>query len=234
VANSSQGWQYPQPPPYPQGPVGPGSITQRAQPTAIRRAVALMYAGAAIGVISGIVGGLVTRNVGFYSYDSTSPGTVAVHNASPLAAGIIGGIITGSLWLWMTWKTGAGRNWARVLSSVFFGFMCLQLIGGIASASSGGAAVAFIVTLVEWGVGLGALIQLWQRESSGFFAFAKQAKLAAGYNAVYAGYQAPGYGPPPQYGPSGYGQHGCGQQGYGQQGQGQPGQGEQGYGQPPQ
>jgi hypothetical protein len=182
----------------------------------MRRAVALMYVGAAVGVISGVVGGLVTHNVSFYSYDSTSPGTVAVHNASSLVAGIIGGIITGGLWLWMAWKTGAGRNWARVLSSVFFGFMCLQFLGGIASAGTGGAAIAFIVILVEWGVGLGALIQLWQRESSGFFAFAKQAKLAASYNTAFSGYQASGYGPPPQYGPSDFGQQGYGQQGYGQ------------------
>jgi hypothetical protein len=66
------------------------------------------------------------------------------------------------------------------MSSVFFGLVCLQFIGGIASlAGSGDTALAFIVILVEWGVGLAALIQLWQRESSEFFAFAKHAKLAA-------------------------------------------------------
>jgi hypothetical protein len=171
-----------------------------------------MYAGAAIAVVSGIVEGLTTHNVTFYTYSSTSPGTTTVHDASSLASGIITGIISGGLWLWMAWKTGAGRNWARVLSSVFFGFMCLQFIGGIASlAGSGDTALAFITTLVEWGVGLAALIQLWQRESGDFFAFAKQAKLARAYGAAYPGYPPPGYGQPSQYGQPGYGQPGYGQ-----------------------
>jgi hypothetical protein len=82
----------------------------------------------------------------------------------------------------MAWKTGAGRDWARVVSSVFFGFASLQLILSIALfARPGHTLPGFIASLVEWGVGLAALIQLWQRESSEFFAFAKQAKLANGY-----------------------------------------------------
>jgi hypothetical protein len=133
---------------------------QPAQPTAMRQAVVLMYVGAAVGFIDGIVGGLVAHDVSFYAYDATSPGSVAVHNASSLAAGIIGGIITGGLWLWMAWKTGAGRNWARVLSTIFFGIMCLQFLGSIASLGSGGAAIVFLIVLAEWGVGLAALIQL--------------------------------------------------------------------------
>jgi hypothetical protein len=60
-----------------------------------------------------------------------------------------------------------------------------------------------MVILVEWGVGLAALIQLWQRESSEFFAFAKRARLASAYGAAYYGYQPLGYGQP-QYGQPGY------------------------------
>jgi hypothetical protein len=159
-----------------------------------------MYAGAAVGVVYGIVASLTTHNAMLYTYSSSS-NTTTVHDASSLAAGIFEGVVLGVLWLWMAWKTGAGRNWARVLSSVFFGFACLQLIGGLASLpGSGGTVLAFIVLLVEWGAGLAALIQLWQRESSEFFAFAKQAKLAGAYGAAYPGYQPPGYQPP------GYGQ----------------------------
>ena len=130
MANSPQGWQYPQMPGYPQGPATPGSAVRPARPDAMRRAVTLMYAGAALGIIVGIVDGLTTHNATFY-YSSASSGTATVHNASSLVAGILEGIINAALWLWMAWKTGAGRNWARVLSSVFFGFACLQLIGAL-------------------------------------------------------------------------------------------------------
>ena len=193
MANFPQGPQYPQPPMYPP----PGSMAQSTRPTAMQRAVSLMYAGAAVTVITGIVAGLATHNVTFYVYSSTSSNTATVHNASTLAAGIIGGLIDGGLWLWMAWKTGAGRNWARVLSCVFFGFGCLQLIVGLISLANSGAVLDFITLLIQWGVGLAAIIQLWKRESSGFFAFAK---AAGAYGPAYPGSQPPGYGQPPQYG----------------------------------
>jgi hypothetical protein len=208
MANSPQGWQYPHPPTYPQGPAALGSMPPSARPPALRRAVSLMYAGAAVGAVSDIVNGLTRHSVMFYSYSSTSSNTVAVHEASYVASGIIAAIITGGVWLWMAWKTGAGRNWARVLSSVLFGFACLGLLGAVSSLGNyGGTGLAFaiILTLAQWGVGLAALIQLWRPESSEFFALAKQAKLASAYGAAYSGYPPtgygqPGYGPPPQSG----------------------------------
>jgi hypothetical protein len=206
MANSPSGWQYPQPPGYPQGPMAPGSVALPPRPAALRRAVSLMYAGAAVAIATGIVDGLTTHNVTFYVYKSTSPNTATVHDASSLVSGLISGIIAAGLWLWMAWKTGAGRNWARVLSTVFFGFACLQLIGGIAGAAGPDHTVlAFVFLLAEWAVGLTALIAVWKRESSDFFAFAKQARLARAYGTAYPGYQPPGYGPPPQYGPPQYG-----------------------------
>jgi hypothetical protein len=162
-----------------------------------------MYAGAVLGLVNGIVNGLTTHNISFYTYDSTANSTT-VHSASSIVAGLIGGIIYAGLWLWMAWKTGTGRNWARVLSSVFFGFMCLFFIGGIVGLSTG-AVADFIVLLVQWGIALAALVYLWKRESGQFFALAKQAKLAARYGAPPVGYQPPGYGQP-GYGQPGYGQ----------------------------
>jgi hypothetical protein len=220
MSDSPQGWQYPQMPTYPQGPAAPDAGAPPARPPAMQRAVQLMYAGAALGLISGIVNAVTAHNAMFYTYNSSSTGTTTVSNSSYVAGGVIGGIIVGLLWLWMAWKTGAGRGWARVLSSVFFGFLCLGLIGSMVSVARSHTVVAFLVTLVYWGVGLTALIYLWKRESSDFFAYAKQAKSGG-----YPGYQppqygVPGYGQPPQYGQPGYGQP--------------PPYGQSGYGQPPQ
>ena len=196
-----QGWQYPQMPSYPTGQGMPGAVP----PPAMQRAVQLMYTAAALALILGIVNGLTTHNVSFITYSSSS--TATVHNSTSLAVGIIGGIIDGLLWLWMAWKTGAGRGWARVLSTVFFGFSCLALIGDFTALARDHTYLAFVLSLVVWGVGLAAFIYLWKRESSDFFAISKQAKLARAYGAAsgYQGYQPPqyghpGYGQPPQYG----------------------------------
>jgi hypothetical protein len=188
MTDSPQGRQYPQMPSDPQGSVAPGPVPPPVPPTAIKQAVTLMRGGAAVGFIVAIATSLATHDVAF-SYSSTSSGTTA----DSLVGGIISGIITAALWLWMAWKTGDGRGWARVLSSIFFGIACLALLGSIAPSDR--SFIVIILTLVEWGVGLAATVYLWNRESSEFFASAKQSRLARAY-----GYR------PPQYGQPGYGQ----------------------------
>jgi hypothetical protein len=170
MADSSQGWRYPQPAPYPQGPAAPDSAARPPRPTAMRRAVPLMYAGAAIAVVNGIVDGLTMQLTTVRTY--ASPTIATVHSGKSLAAGVVMGLIVGGVWLWMALKTGDGRNWARVLSTFLFGFACLQVIGSITTLVRSGTVLAFIVFLVEWGVGLAALLLLWRRESSEFFASA--------------------------------------------------------------
>lgn len=199
---------YPQYPQYPPpAPYGPGPLAPPDPPGPVRRAASLMIAGAALAVVYGVVVGLTSHSTVFYSYTSTASGTT-VHQANFLVSGIIGGIVQSLLWLWMAWKTKAGRDWARVLSTVFFGFMCLGLLAAAAGAASHGDAVpALLVTLLEWGAGLAALVQLWRPQSSQFFTAARQARLAARLpaapypGAAYPGFPAPGYPPPAPYGP---------------------------------
>jgi hypothetical protein len=199
--------QYPQSAPY-----GPGSLAPPPPPDAIRRATILILAGAALSVVYGVVEGLTAHSSVFYTYTSTQSGTT-VHQANYLVSGIVSGVIQCLLWLWMAWKTKSGRNWARVLSSVFFGFMCLSLLAAaLAAGSHDNAIFALLVTLIEWGVGLAALIKLWRPESSQFFAAARQAKFAPAFSPSYPsasnpGSQVPGYPPSPQYDqPPQYGQ----------------------------
>ena len=147
--------QYPQSAPY-----GPGPLAPPPPPDAIRRATSLIFAGAALSVVYGIVDGLTVHSSNFYAYSSTQSGTT-VHQANSLASGIAVGVIQCLLWLWMAWKIKSGRNWARVLSTVFFGFMSLGLLSAALSAGSHHDAIfALLVTLIEWGVGLAALIAM--------------------------------------------------------------------------
>ena len=167
--------------PYPQdpqpAPYGSGSFAPPPPPDAIRRATSLILAGAALAVVYGVVDGLTAHSSVFYTSTSTQSGTT-VHQLNYLVSGIISGVIGCLLWLWMAWKTKSGRSWARVLSSVLFGFMCFALLGaGLNASSHDDAIFAFLVALIEWGVGLAAIIKLWRPESSQFFA-ARQAKLA--------------------------------------------------------
>jgi hypothetical protein len=203
MANSQQGWQYSQPPAYPQGPVMPGRVVRSARPAAMRRAVSLMYVGAALSLAYSLVDGVIAHGAALVSSAPTA------YNVSFVGGAVMEGLLQVGLWLWMAWKTGTGRGWARVLSTVFFGLLCVQFFLNLAvlaiGKDSGGLAL-FIVVLVQWGVGLTALIQLWQRESSEFFTFAKRAQLAGAYGAAYQGYQPFGYTQAPQYGQPQYGQ----------------------------
>jgi hypothetical protein len=169
------GLHYPQPPRYPDGPVALDSLPRPSWPAPIRWAVFLMYVGAAAGLVTGIVRGLTMSLVESIAY--TSPTTGTVHSSKSLLAGLIEGLVVAGFWLWMSRKTGVGQNWARVLSSVFFGFASLQLIGGISGLTRSDYPVAaFVVFLIEWAVGLAVVALLWQRESSQFFALARQAR----------------------------------------------------------
>ena len=209
-------WQYPQvPPPY------RAPVARPVPPPAIRRAASFMYTGAALTVVGNVL------SAGF----SKAPGSglASAHTASSggLAAAVLGAAIPALLWLWMAWKTQAGRVWARVLSTVFFNIATLGIVGiVIASGASHALAVSgagLFFTIAQWGVGLTAIILLWARDSSDYFAAMRLARAMEAYPP-----------PPPAYGPPGYGPPGYGQQWHGQPGYGQPGYPPSRYPQPPQ
>ena len=165
--------------PYPQPAwYGPAPLAPSALPSTVSRAVRLMRAGAAFAVVYGVVFGLFRH---------------------ALVTGMVFGVFVSLLWLWMAWKNEAGRNWARVLSSVFFGFQCP---GVLVSVIGRNWSLALLAAVIQWGIGLAALILLWRPESSQFFAAARQARLTAASVAPHqgaahpAGTQGPGYGQP--------------------------------------
>ena len=58
----------------------------------------------------------------------------------------------------------AGKGWARVVSTVFFGIDTLSVFIGAAAVQGGG--LSRIYGFVVWVIGLIAIILLWQRSSS--------------------------------------------------------------------
>ncbi|MGP7998760.1 MAG: hypothetical protein ACLPKI_15795 [Streptosporangiaceae bacterium] len=160
--------------PYPTG--GPAEPEQQrpAPPTPVLQAVKLMYAGAAVSAISLIVTLLTIGSL-----------KTAIHNADPsltatklhsaevaaVAVAVIFGLIGIGLWLWMGYANKAGKNWARITATVFFGLDTLSVLTSFRQAEP---ILSRVVTLVIWLIGLGAIVLLYQRESSAYFTASKK------------------------------------------------------------
>ena len=156
--------------PYPGGTQMPEPATRPAVPQSITRAVQLMYAGAAASLI-GIIIALTTLSSIKSQIISKNPSltTTQVNNAEHVAIGVLiaSGLIGAALWLWMAQSSKAGKNWARIVSTVLFAIETINVLAGASAISSGGA--SRIYSIVIWLIGLGAIIFLWQRSSTEYF-----------------------------------------------------------------
>ena len=157
--------------PYPGGTQMPEPSTRPPVPQSITRAVQLMYAGAVASLI-GIVIALTTLSSIKSQIISKNPSltTTQVNNAEHVAIGILiaSGLIGAALWLWMAQSCKAGKNWARITSTVLFAIETINVLAGAAAVTSGGGATR-IYSIVVWLIGLGAIIFLWQRSSTEYF-----------------------------------------------------------------
>jgi hypothetical protein len=96
--------------------------------------------------------------------------------------GIPATVLECGLWLWMGWMAIAGRGWARIMSSVLFGVQCWVFIGRIREFVSNLVdpssrlydSSVLISGALGWLAGLAALILLWQRASSQFYAASRR------------------------------------------------------------
>jgi len=177
------------------GAAAPGLAVRRAPstPRQVRSAALLMYAGAVLGAIGPVYYGLTTP-------PSTAP--QIWHGANPAsgtyAAGFIFGAvlfaaIVAGLWLWMAWKVGRGRNWARIVSTVLFCLGTVRLLAGLISSP---ASVDTVSWALSWLAGLGAIILLFQRPTSAFFRAGGRSPNPPGYPAGPGSQGGSGYPPP--------------------------------------
>jgi len=129
-----------------------------------------MYVGLAASLI-GIVIDMTTLSSTRSAILKRNPAYTAaqLNSAEHLEIGfsIAGGIIGAALWLWMAQSCRAGKGWARVVSTVFFGIDTLSVLVGVAGVQGGG--VSRIYGILVWVIGLIAIVLLWQRSSSDYF-----------------------------------------------------------------
>lgn len=138
-------------------------------PQSVQTAVRLMYSGAIVSAISFILGLATIGNLKHsirtqHPHYTTSQVNTAAN--SSIALIIVVGLIGIGLWIWMARANKAGKNWARITGTVFFGIDTLDLLGLFAQRP---AALSVVFALVVWLIGLGAVIMLWRRESTAFF-----------------------------------------------------------------
>jgi hypothetical protein len=147
-------------------------LTRRDQPPpSIRYAVRFIYAGAAIEVLSVIldIAGLRAALQTVAARESAKPLTASQLNTVETIAVVIlvvGGAIGASVWLWMAIKNNAGRRWARTLSTVFFAFFTIGIIGFLLQPIP---VAGKSIPAASWLAGLLAIVLLWQRDSSDFY-----------------------------------------------------------------
>jgi hypothetical protein len=157
---------------YPTYPTGgaPNQVQGRPpRPQSVSTAVTLMYVSAGLTVL-GIILGFVALGSLKSAIIKAGPTltTTQVHAAETVAiafAVIIGAIEVG-LWLWMAWANGAGKNWARVVASVFFGIDTVLLLIGFARPH---ASLGSLFSILGWLIGLAIIVLLWRKESSAYF-----------------------------------------------------------------
>jgi hypothetical protein len=157
--------------PYPGGSQAPEPSRPVAAPTTVARAVQVMYVGAAASLI-GIVITVLDRHairtaIINHNHKLTASQVTSDYHAA-LGIAIVGGLIGVGLWIWMAMMCRAGRSWARIVSTVFFGIETIDLAIGSA-VPGGGSGVSRIYGILVWLIGLIAVIFLWQRPSTEYF-----------------------------------------------------------------
>ena len=154
--------------PYP----SPGQMPEPVRPEppeSVLTAVKLMYAGA-IDSAQDIVVGLVTigslRSALQRANPSYTSSQLHIAEVAGVAFIVFFGLVGVGLWIWMAMANKRGANWARIVATVFFGLDTLSLLANFARPE---ALFIRLVGLLIWLIGLGAVILLWQRQSSEYF-----------------------------------------------------------------
>jgi len=130
-------------------------------------AVRLMYAGAAYALVWAV--GTIVASAGYIKNHPIYTAGGDHRLAGVVALAVLVSVVDIALWLGIARACRRGRNGARVTGTVLFALHTIGVLGLVAGAQAGlGATKA--LTVIGWLIGCGAVVALWQRPSSAFFA----------------------------------------------------------------
>jgi len=146
----------------------PSAVAPVARPSSVTRAVQLMYVGAALSLI-GIVVAWATksqlRDQVAKASPSLTPDQVDTALTVSLVIATVVGLVAVGLWLWMAAANGAGKSWARVLSTVLGGLSVVSTLVTLRSATG----ITIALQLVSLVLAVAILVLLWRPASSEYF-----------------------------------------------------------------
>ncbi len=150
-------------------------------PSSVMNAVYLMWAGAGLALVTGVVSALRAEAVMAEALAvpelAADPRIAEVFLTSAKVAGFVGALVSAALWMWMASANGKGKGWARVLASVGYGFTLLGLLVTALAAPTGGL-VDLLLGLPGFAVGTAAVVLLWLPASSRYYAAVRAVRRA--------------------------------------------------------
>ncbi len=154
--------------PYPDGAQIP-DVRRPTAPPSLRRAVSFMYAGSVLSIV-GIAVNITAAHTGARSLLTHEHKSLTATQINDAVAGlraidVIVGLIAAVVWLWLARSCLAGRNWARITGTVFFGLATIENLDSFALSQT---VLVHLYGLLVWLVGLAAVIFLWRRESTAY------------------------------------------------------------------
>lgn len=137
-------------------------------PTTVRTVFFLSFAGAALLLADAVVSGvLLIETMRAHVVRSI----IAASDGLMIALIVVGSVVAAAeagLWIWVGVKARAGRNWARVTGTVFFGIYWATVILGLQIDGSIEVGDGFeeplpnlIIRLTVCAIGLASVVLLW-------------------------------------------------------------------------
>lgn len=157
-----------------QGAGRPAPQAAVEQPASIATAVKLMLAGAVLSIVSLVLSFATLgdtkdtiREQVLKDDPSADQSMIDAAIAIGIGFAVIVGLIGAMLWVWMAWKNGQGRSWARVVATVFGGLSVLSALYSFSAPNAG--AVSIIFTVINVVLAAVILFLLWRPESTRFY-----------------------------------------------------------------
>ena len=139
-------------------------------PRTVQNAVRLMYAGAvvtAIGVVISVIAVIADHHALRASHPHATAAQLHSLQNGYITLAILSGLLEIAAWLVMARANRAGVKWARIVASVLFALGTFNFTNTLLGTITIGNVTYSGVT---WLIGLAAIVFLWQRASSEYFA----------------------------------------------------------------